>query len=289
MTDTVPTMPESAKGAQDWLNAISTQTQSLVENPPPAATITTPVVPQVTTPSPPMATITTPVVPQVTTPVAPQVTTPAPQTQPFYQFSQADRDAILNSLPQDQRVTYEKSLPLVADIAQRMVEHALNNGVAPKLSRYEEAMQAQVTQQDAMFEATLQQRIGNVDALLQDQNFAVYLDTPIAFSGGMTPRKALLQSYDGRNVEGVVDIVNGYKARQAAQVQATPTPPMQQNSMYANPLPAKISPAGQVIAASTIHRAMADFSAGRITREVYGELLKTFEQASHDGRVDNSR
>ena len=280
-TPTVPTVPESAKGAQDWLNALSTPVHNLMENPPPAATITTPVVPQVTTPAPPAATITTPVVPQVTT--------PAPTAQPFYQFSQAERDAILNSIPQEQRATYEKSLPLVADVAQRMVEHAINNGVAPKLSRYEESMQAQVAQQDAMFEATLQQRIGNVDALLQDQNFAAYLDTPIPFSGGMTPRKALLQSYDGRNVEGVVDIVNGYRARQAAQTPVSPTPPMQQTSMYANPLPAKVSPAGQVLPASTIQRAMADFSSGRISREVYGELLKTFEQYGREGRVDHSR
>lgn len=277
MTDVTSTVPDTtAKGAQDWLTSLGVTAPSLVEQP------TVPVAPQVTIPTSAVPQVTTP------TPAVPQVTTP-PAPQPFYQFSQADRDSIFNAIPPEQRAVYEKSLPFVAEVAQRMVEHAINHGVAPKLTRYEESMQAQAEQQDAMFEATLQQRIGNVDALLQDPNFAAYLDAPIPYSGGMTPRKALLQSYDGRNVDGVLDVVNGFKSRQAAQAPTTPTPMMQQTSQYANPLPAKVSPAGQILPASTINRAMADFSAGRITREVYGELLKTFEQYSRDGRVDHSR
>ena len=275
MTDTIPTAPDTtAKGAQDWLTAIGVATPSLVEQP------TAPVAAQVTAPPAPQVTVPTPVVPQVTTPPAPQ---------PFYQFSQADRESILNSIPPDQRAAYEKSLPLVADVAQRMVEHAINTGIAPKLTRYEESMQAHAEQQDAMFEAALQQRIGNVDALLQDPNFAAYLDAPIPYSGGVTPRQALLKSYDGRNIDGVLDVVNGFKSRQAAQAPTPPTPVMHQASQYANPLPAKVSPAGQILPASTINRAMVDFSAGRITREVYNELLKQFEVYSRDGRIDHSR
>ena len=198
---------------------------------------------------------------------------------------------IVNSLPQDMRTPYEKSLPVIAEIAQRMVEHALNNGVASKFNQLEAYATQQSDWQDQQFEAAIQQRVQNVEGLMTDPSFAAYLDTPIPYSGGVTPRKALLAAYDSRDLSGVTDVFAGYNARTQPQPQPQPqpTPTYQSGSPYANPTPAKVSAAGNTIPMSAVSKAQADFSAGRISREVFGALLTKFEAAQRNGLLDPNR
>ena len=195
---------------------------------------------------------------------------------------------IANSLPQDMRAPYEKSLPVIMEVAQRFVEHALNNGVASKFDRIEQYTAQQLEWQDQQFELSIQQRVPNVDNLINDPSFVQYLDTPIPYSGGMTPRKALLAAYDSRNLSGVTDVFAGYAARaQPAQPQQTPA--LHQASPYANPAPASANGGGTAIPMSAVNKALADFSAGRISREVFGALLNKFEAAQRAGLIDPSR
>ena len=280
---TLPPLVETTEAAADaWFASLATPVNPVTT---PVNPVTTPVNP-VTTPVNP---VTTPVNP-VTTPVNP-VTAPAQPPQaakPFYQFTPQEREMIANSLPQDMRAPYEKSLPVIMEVAQRFVEHALNNGVASKFDRIEQYTAQQLEWQDQQFELSIQQRVPNVDNLINDPNFVQYLDTPIPYSGGMTPRKALLAAYDSRNLSGVTDVFAGYTARaQPAQPQQTPA--LHQASPYANPAPARANGGGTAIPMSAVNKAQADFSAGRISREVFGALLNKFEAAQRAGLIDPSR
>ena len=229
--------------------------------------------------------MTTAPIDQTTAPVQPQ------QAQkPFYQFTPQDRDTIINSLPQEMRTPYEKSLPVITEIAQRFVEHALNNGVASKFDQIEQYTAQQLEWQDRQFELSIQQRVPNIDGLMNDPNFARYLDTPIPYSGGMTPRKALLAAYDSRDLHGVTDVFAGYAARAQLTQLAQPLPtPAMQPSPYANAAPARANGGGTPIPMSAVNKAQADFSAGRITREVFGVLLNKFEAAQRAGLIDPTR
>lgn len=274
-------LPTAEAAADAWFAGIAA----------PVDPITTPVQPQVTIPTPaqPQVTIPTPVQPQVTTPAPVQPPTQQPEAaKPFYQFTQQERDMIVNSLPQDMRTPYEKSLPVIAEVAQRMVEHALNNGVASKFNQFEQFAAQQNDWQDQQFESAIQQHVPNVDGLINDPNFAQYLDTPIPYSGGMTPRKALLAAYDNRNLSGVTDVFAGYAAR-TAQAAPQPTPSVHHTSPYANVPPARANVGGNTIPMSAVTKAQADFSAGRITRDVFGVLLSKFEAAQRAGLIDPSR
>ena len=216
---------------------------------------------------------------------AQQQSTHAANTGLFGGFDNIDAS---HGLKPEELAAYGKALPVIGAVVRTYLASAEQN-LRRKYDEQEAVLKGLATDNEAMFEAAVMSKIPDLTALQQNPNFAHWLEQPVPYTG-KNARALLTDAYMRRDVASIDAILGGMRDTYAKQQPAQQPQFSQQpttSTPYANAAPVGAgSRTGRVIPASAVTRATADFSAGKISLQVFNAMRAEFRKAESEGRLD---
>lgn len=208
--------------------------------------------------------------------------TPAPARAPAVVDNVPDEE-----LTDQERATYENAFPVINKLSKRQSRQMMQEVIAPLQEKIKalEAGNTSVAQtikdsDERAFYSTVQSKVPNMNTIINKPEWKEYLSQRVPYTE-YNIGQALARAHEGRDLDRVAEIFNGFKPAGVEDINQMVTP-----SVGASATPASITVPKSNLRWSERTKASQDFRKGRISKERMAEITTIYDRAAQENRID---